>query len=162
MASKVGYDKCKGTTEEWYTPKEILDELGEFDLDPCAPVQPLWNIAKTMYNKHENGLAKEWFGRVWLNPPYSNPIVGMFVKKLAEHNNGIALLFNRFDTDLFHEMVFPNATAIKILRHRIRFYQPDGTRSGSPGCGSVLIAFGEENAKILEQSRLEGKFIRLK
>lgn len=24
----------KNSTDEWYTPKEIIDALGEFDLDP--------------------------------------------------------------------------------------------------------------------------------
>lgn len=56
----------------------------------------LWQTAKIMYNKSDDGLTKEWAGRVWLNPPYSRPLIGQFVRKLAEHGNGIALLFNRF------------------------------------------------------------------
>lgn len=30
------------STDEWFTPKEIIDALGDFDLDPCAPLEPLW------------------------------------------------------------------------------------------------------------------------
>ena len=36
-----------------------------------------------------------------------------------------------------------------------------GTQAGSPSCGSVLIAFGMENAISLQKSSLEGKFIWL-
>ena len=47
------------------------------------------------------------------------------------------------------------------MKGRIKFYRPDGTQGDSPGCGSVLIAFGEENAKILEYSNIPGKYIKL-
>ena len=33
------FEKSANTTDEWYTPKEIIDALGKFDLDPCAPVK---------------------------------------------------------------------------------------------------------------------------
>ena len=36
----------KNTTDEWYTPKSIIDALGQFDLDPCAPEYPLFDTAK--------------------------------------------------------------------------------------------------------------------
>ena len=48
-----------------------------------------------MYDKNDNGLVREWTGRVWLNPPYSRPLIERFVERMAEHNNGIALLYNR-------------------------------------------------------------------
>lgn len=34
------FEKSANSTDEWYTPKEIIDALGEFDLDPCASVAP--------------------------------------------------------------------------------------------------------------------------
>lgn len=78
------FEKSANTTDEWYTPKEIIDALGKFDLDPCAPVNPLWQTAEIMYNKNQDGLTKKWIGRVWLNPPYSRPLIEQFVKRLAE------------------------------------------------------------------------------
>lgn len=39
------FEKSANSTDEWYTPKEIIDALGEFDLDPCAPVSPLYKTA---------------------------------------------------------------------------------------------------------------------
>ena len=148
-------------TDEWYTPPTIFEKLGAFDLDPCAPVNPLWLIAKTNYNIHDDGLSKEWFGRVWLNPPYSRPYLDRFVEKLANHGNGIALLFNRCDCRLFQDLIFKKADGIMFLKGRVKFFTPDGKQSGTPGCGSVLIAFGKENARLLESSNIQGKYMNL-
>ena len=155
------FEKTKDSTDEWYTPKSIIDSLGKFDLDPCAPVTPLWETASVMFNKNDDGLSKEWCGRVWLNPPYSRPLIEQFVKKMSDHGNGIALLYNRCDSRMFQDVIFKKATAMLFMRHRIRFYKPDGTIGGSPGCGSLLIAFGQNNADILKNCDIEGKFIYL-
>lgn len=148
-------------TDEWYTPKEIIDALGKFDLDPCAPIIPLWKTADIMYNKKDNGLLKEWKGRVWLNPPYSRPLIENFVKRMVAHGNGITLLFNHCDSKMFQDVIFEKATAMKFLRNRIHFYRPDGRRGNIPRCGSILIAFGEDNAEILRTCNIEGKYIRI-
>ena len=50
-------------SDEWFTPKELIDSLGEFDLDPCAPMHPLWPTAKVMWNKVTDGLSMDWGGR---------------------------------------------------------------------------------------------------
>ena len=147
------FERSAKPTDEWYTPKEIIDALGKFDLDPCAPVHPLWKTADVMYNKDNDGLRQEWFGRVWLNPPYSKPLMWQFVERLSEHGNGIALLFNRCDSNKFQD--------IKFLRNRIKFFRPDGTRGDSPGCGSILIAFGEDNAEVLRTCDIAGKYVRI-
>jgi hypothetical protein len=88
----TSFEKSKNSTDEWYTPKEIIDALGKFDLDPCAPMRPLWRTARVMYNKEQDGLKQKWEGRVWLNPPYSRPTIEHFIARMVEHNNGIALL----------------------------------------------------------------------
>lgn len=155
------FEKTANSSDEWYTPKEIIDALGKFDLDPCAPVIPLWNTARIMYNKEHDGLNQEWEGRVWLNPPYSRPLFEKFVNRMAEHNNGIMLTFNRCDTKIFQDVIFPKATGMMFVKGRIKFYTPDGTQSGTPGCGSVLVAFGEDNAEILRNCGIAGKYVRL-
>lgn len=155
------FEKSANSTDEWYTPPEIIESLGPFDLDPCAPVKPLWQTAKVMYNKNNDGLKQVWNGRVWLNPPYSRPLIEKFVKRLAEHGNGIALLFNRCDSKMFQDIIFQKATAMKFLRNRIRFYRENGELGDSPRCGSILIAFGEDNAEILRTCSIEGKYIQI-
>lgn len=34
-----GHQSAKMKNDEWLTPKYIIDALGPFDLDPCAPIQ---------------------------------------------------------------------------------------------------------------------------
>ena len=154
------FEKSEKPTDEWYTPQELIHCLGEFDLDPATPENRLWNTAKVHYSKTTNGLDKEWFGRVWLNPPYSRPFIELFIRRMAEHNNGIALLFNRCDSKMFQEIIFPKADSIMFLKKRIKFYRPDGTQGRSPGCGSLLISFGKHNTKILERSGLAGIIVK--
>ena len=48
--------------DEWYTPREIIEALGPFDLDPCAPMKPLWRTAARMVNKEQDGLKNSWGG----------------------------------------------------------------------------------------------------
>lgn len=157
----ISYEKSAKSTDEWYTPPSIYSKLGHFDLDPCAPVKPLWKIADVNYNITDDGLLQEWFGRVWLNPPYSRPCLERFIEKLADHGNGIALIFNRCDCKLFQDIIFRRADAILFLKGRVRFFTPDGQQSGTPGCGSVLIAFGDNNAEILQHSGIPGKYFNI-
>ena len=39
-----------GKKDEWLTPPGILNRLGEFDLDPCTPIDRPWDTAKLHYN----------------------------------------------------------------------------------------------------------------
>lgn len=41
------------------------------------------------------------------------------------------------------------------------FHREDGTIGESPGCGSILVAFGEENAETLRSSNIEGRYIQV-
>ena len=148
---------------DWYTPKEVIESLGEFDLDPAtSPVAiKINNAAKKYFTKEDDGLQQEWSGRVWLNPPYSHPELRLFLEKMALHNNGIALTGSRVDTKWFHDVVLENASAIKLLYGRIKFYDSDGVVGKQPKNGSILIAFGKDNADVLSRNTLKGRFIRL-
>ena len=91
------------SSDEWYTPRWVIDELGPFDLDPCAPMQPPYEIAPLSFNQEQDGLSQTWpdTAVVFMNPPYSRPLLRPFVEKLAKHGNGIALLKNQVDNLLF-------------------------------------------------------------
>ena len=76
--------------DEWYTPRWIIDTLGPFDLDPCAPpadVRP-YEIAPTAYTRDDDGLSREWHGTVWMNPPYSRVPLRRFCERMAAHGGG--------------------------------------------------------------------------
>ena len=147
--------------DEWLTPPEILKALGPFYLDPCAPVKRPWDTAVFHYTIEDDGLNKQWFGRVWCNPPYGLE-AAKWLKKLSEHGCGIALVFARTETNMFFDYVWPKAKAILFIKGRLHFHHVDGSKakanSGAPSC---LIAYDDINAKILEKSGIKGKFIPL-
>lgn len=152
-------DMAVGETVEWYTPPELFTALGlEFDLDPCSPMAgPVpWVPAKRFLSPRENGLTAPWVGRVWLNPPYGR-LAPPFLHKLAEHGNGIGLVFSRTETRWF-QATAPRATAVCFLRDRLSFVRMDGNRQGRPGSGSLLFAFGEDCAAAVEQAGLGWTF----
>lgn len=149
--------------EEWLTPPEIITSLGGFDLDPCAPhpdVRP-WPTAERHYHKLMDGLSREWFGRVWCNPPYGKNTFS-WMKKLADHGNGIALIFSRTETIGFHKQIWDRADAVFFFRGRLRFYHVTGERGGTANAPSCLVAYGSKNAEALRSCRLTGKFVSLK
>lgn len=129
---------------EWLTPPYLLDRLGEFDLDPCSPVNRPWNTARHHYTVGDDGLRQPWFGRVFCNPPYDTPLIVRFIRKCVEHRNAIALTFARTDTRLFHELIFPYADTILFIRGRLRFYHVTGEQGGTAGAPSCLISFDKE------------------
>jgi len=156
------HESARMKTDEWLTPPEILKELGEFDLDPCSPIHRPWDTAKVHYTIEDDGLSKEWFGRVWLNPPYGN-MAAKWLDKLAVHGNGIALIFARTETKMFFDHVWDKADALLFFRGRLFFHHVTGEKaSQNAGAPSVLVAYGEENMKTLESVSDWGKLIKLK
>lgn len=66
---------------------------------------------------------------------------------MANHGNGIALIFARTETRTFFESVWGVATSILWIKGRLKFYHRDGTKGQySGGAPSCLIAYGEQNA----------------
>lgn len=150
--------------DEWLTPPELLGKLGPFDLDPCSPgSRRPWDTAKNHLSleEHGDGLMCEWYGRVWLNPPYGRETVN-WLAKLADHGNGIALIFARTETDMFFEQVWNKADALLFLRGRLHFHHVDGSRAAAnAGAPSVLVAYGVENASILSDLNNIGQYISI-
>jgi hypothetical protein len=148
-------------TDVWLTPPYILKALGEFDLDPCAPMVRPWSIARSHYTKADGGLTLPWYGRVWLNPPYGAE-APHWIKRLASEGEGTALIFARTETAYFFEHVWDAADALLFLRGRVKFHYPDGRQCpNSAGAPSVLVAYGDRDAAKLEKCGLDGKFIQI-
>lgn len=147
-------------THVWLTPPEILSRLGAFDLDPCAAPEPRpWPTASKHITLPEDGLIAEWSGRVWCNPPFGSH-TGQWLGRMALHNNGIALVFARTDTAMFHSWVWPKASAVMLLQRRPHFHYADGTRAkGNSGGPICLIAYGQQNAEALHASGLDGAIV---
>ncbi len=139
-------------TVTWLTPPAIISALGPFDFDPCG--HPLSETAKTRVIWPDDGLLAEWSGRVWLNPPYDRNIE-KWLTRLADHGDGVALVFARTDTKWF-QAIAPRASALRFPRGRIKFLRSDGSVGGQPGAPSVLMSFGAGPAERLMSARLSG------
>lgn len=153
--------------DEWLTPPEIIKALGgpeSFDFDPCSPINRTWPTAKLHYTIADNGLLKLWKGRGWFNPPYGGPqIVGPWMRRIAEHGEGIVLIFARTETALFFETVWKKATALLFIEGRLYFHHVDGKRAAAnAGAPSVLIAYGDHDAEILRDCGIPGQFVSLR
>lgn len=139
------------------TPLELIKKLGKFDLDPCG-----LNFHKTAGKIIEwpnDGLSENWAGRVWCNPPYSNPTP--WLDRLSRHNNGIALVLNSTDTEWFQEYVFNRQCGVLFLKGRPKFMRKDLSRFQIMRGGLVLIAYGVQNMSILENSGISGSYIEM-
>lgn len=160
--SLSGHQSASMLTDQWVTPRSIVQPLGEFDLDPCSFKGHPWPIARRCYTERENGLTQRWFGRVWLNPPFGQRATA-WMERMALHGNGIALIAARTETRMFFEWVWDWADAILFMRGRPHFCYANGTpapfNSGAP---IVLIAYGERNGRTLESSGIAGRLLWLK
>lgn len=176
------HQSAKANTEVWLTPPDLLAKLGgpdAFDLDPCAAIDQPWATARQMFTIEDDGLAQDWRGRVWLNPPYSTAAVVQWLTRLAAHEDGIALIFARTETATFHRQVWEQCDALLFLEGRLHFHVNEDTwfpRKDKPpifvkrgdatdtnsGAPSVLCAYGPENADILLDSGIPGAFVPLR
>lgn len=148
-----------GHSNDWLTPPRLLGQLGDFNLDPCAHPKQFYRTAKTMIAPPNDGLAAQWTGRVWLNPPYGQQIV-KWMERMANHNNGIALVPARTEVESwFWPFVWEAAHSVFFLRGRLYFYTPNGTTKGNAGHGSVLVAYGFQNTQAIERTTLYGRLV---
>ena len=149
-------------------PPQLLKQLGNFDLDPCAPIKRPWPVAKKHYTIEDNGLMQDWEGRVFMNPPYGREMLH-WLNKMAMHKNGIALTFARTETQQFHQYIFPVAHALFFIKGRLTFYTVEGKpatdkKGNASGAGSpsVLISYSMADTEILRNSKIKGALIELK
>lgn len=146
----------RGATNEWLTPPHIIERLGPFDLDPCSADPMPWRTAARMLWHSDDGLSANWEGRVWLNPLYGTEAV-KWLAKLADHGDGIAILFARTETEMFRRYVWERAHSVFFFYGRLHFHRPDGTRAkGNAGGPSCLISYGTSNTARIRASGLVG------
>lgn len=152
-------------------------DLRTLDAKAIAAIRPLlgfsivladppWAFAATHYGPTDNnglgGLHGPWHGFVWCNPPYDRE-AWRWLARLADHGNGIALIFARTEVEQFHRQVWERATALLFLEGRLFFHHPDGRRAAhNGGAPSVLVGYGEEAAARLALAPFKGAMIRLR
>lgn len=79
--------------DERYTPAWVFDGMGlVFDMDVAAPVEESERRtpARRFLTVHDDGLATDWAGLVWMNPPYSK--AAPWARKWMQHPDGVCLV----------------------------------------------------------------------
>ena len=151
---------------EWYTPPEILEAarsvLQEIDLDPASCERANQSVqASKIFTKNDDGLSHEWSGRVWMNPPYAQPLIAKFCERLCDQvecgnvKQAIVLVNNATETRWFQSLS-ECGTAVCFPSGRIRFVSPEGEK-GQPLQGQAIVYMGSDTAKFHEQFSQFGK-----
>ena len=119
-------------TVDWATPKGVYDELDaefHFNDDPC----PLYGV------ESQDGLAREWGGSTFVNPPYGRAIGAWTAKALEQSRQGktvVMLIPSRTDTIWWHRDVM-QASEIRFIKGRLKF---DDSTNSAP-FPSALVLF---------------------
>ena len=146
----------QGSSNDWLTPRWILDALGPFDLDVSASETDPTRCASRFFTWRSDGLAQTWNGFVWCNPPYG-PHAGKFLLKLSEHSGGgIALVFARTETKAFNPAL-ARASCVLFIAGRLAFERANDQRpTTNAGAPSMLLGYGAEAKRRLETCSIPG------
>lgn len=156
--------------DSWSTPDHIIEAaraaLGTIDLDPATNAAAQARVrAATYYTAENSGLdpARPWRGRVWMNPPYSHPLVEQFTSRLLEEydaghvTEAIILLNNASDTKWMQAMFRPGATLL-LVRGRVRFVNERNEAAMSPRDAQFILYYGPHPERFREAFATYGTF----
>jgi phage N-6-adenine-methyltransferase len=146
------YEQAKGSVHfssespEWETPQELFELLDAefgFTLDVCATA----GNAKCarFFTSEDDGLAQEWTGVCWMNPPYGREIAAWIAKAHESGDAGatvVCLVPARTDTDWFWDHA--RHAEVRLLHGRLRFGEAS---SGAP-FPSAVVVFGRKPSVI--------------
>lgn len=141
--TKLSAGLFSSKSSEWRTPENLYRELDEefnFDLDPCTSPENHLGTPNS-FSKKDDGLSRDWFGRVFMNPPYGRKIAAWVKKAYDEVRSRnaelvVGLLPARTDTSYFHDYILDVAEEIRFIRGRLRF---SGAKSGAPFPSMIVI-----------------------
>lgn len=138
---------------EWYTPSVYIEAarrtMGSIDLDPASSHLANKTVkANVYYTAEDNGLSQEWYGNVWMNPPYAQPLIAKFSDMVADKydcgdiEQGCVLVNNATETAAFQRML-ESCDCVCFLRTRVKFVDMNGVASGAPLQGQAILYFGK-------------------
>jgi phage N-6-adenine-methyltransferase len=139
------------TVDDRRTPDDLFEEccnlagVHHFDLDPAATNESARGTY--YYDLEADGLVQDWFGNVWLNPPYSD-LQSWVAKAFDSDAEAVVMLLpaNRTEKSWWQDLVEPGirdgSVRAYFLRGRRRFNRPGWTapaKGDRPPFGLVVI-----------------------
>lgn len=154
---------------EWYTPAKHIElaraVMGGIDCDPATSEIANRTVkAETIFTAQDDGRAQTWHGRVWMNPPYAQPLMGDFAEAVsAKYESGeieqaCILVNNATETQWFQRML-QAASAVCFPKSRIKFLDPQGN-PGAPLQGQAIVYMGDSVDAFVDAFCTEGKVLR--
>ena len=143
---------------EWYTPEQYIESarrvMGNIDLDPASNEIANKRVgATTIFTKDDDGLSKDWFGNIWMNPPYAQPLISQFIEKLAVNRTfeqAIVLVNNATETQ-WGQMLLQASDAVCFHQGRIRFIDSNGVQGQAPLQGQMICYLGENKKAFMNE-----------
>lgn len=150
-------------SNEWYTPSKYIaavrEVLGDIDLDPASSAQANSTVrAKEIFTQEDDGLARDWFGRVFVNPPYGKTpehrsLAAAFCNKAidefeCENIEACIILVNSLHSQTWQAPLYDHA--ICFVDHRIHFVSADGEENENPTFQNIFVYLGRDTAKFAD------------
>jgi phage N-6-adenine-methyltransferase len=150
LFNRTEAEKLSGDSDELFTPQWYLDALGPIDLDPAACFGR--QVARVNFTRDDDGLSRKWEGKVvHVNPPYSSPLQGRFVrhafKQYLDGGTGVIVMLIQASTSAsyWHECIWPHAQWIGFPKGRISFCGANGVPTAGGGTfSSAVVIFDED------------------
>ena len=151
---------------EWYTPGKYIElarqVMGGIDTDPATSEIANRTVkAEKIFTAEDDGRNQVWSGRVWMNPPYAQPLMGDFAEAVSakfesgEIEQACILVNNATETKWFQRML-EASSAVCFPKSRIKFLDPEGNASGAPLQGQAIVYMGENVDSFKDQFSSEG------
>ena len=148
---------------EWYTPECYIESarlvMGVIHLDPASSEIANKTVNSNLfYTQEDDGLSKEWFGNIWMNPPYSHPLIFQFISKLVQSkgvNQAIVLVNNGTETQ-WGQLLLSNSSAVCFHQSRIRFIDKYGNLGQAPLQGQMICYIGSNVNNFINEFKKYG------
>ena len=147
---------------EWYTPSYIIEKaryvMGGIELDPASSEIANATVkAQEYFTIVDNGLEQDWWGKVWLNPPYSQPDITNFAKAvITKSYDQIMILVNNATETNWFQMMAAHANIICLVNKRVKFLDETGAATGAPLQGQAILYKGPNIDRFLNAFKGEG------
>jgi ParB family chromosome partitioning protein len=154
---------------EWYTPEKHIElarlVMGGIDTDPATSEIANRTVnAELIYTASDDGRNKKWRGRVWMNPPYAQPLMSDFAEAVsAKYESGeiqqACILVNNATETQWFQRILSVSSAVCFPKARIKFIDPEGNPSGSPLQGQAIVYMGLNVEEFKSAFGAEGKVL---